>query len=166
MTELGPCCCRWGAAVSGEWPEFECFECPIHGGELSIESELCKRHKYESLVVPEMLDIISRAAVEYDQLPPERRPAWGPQTKEIEMPTPTGTRKPKEMTPIRMRMRDLPESFWDSYWFDLPMDGVASGPHVLAPHDRERMFEAIYMMGYADAQADSQGEGVPSHDAP
>lgn len=43
------CCCNWGAAVSGEWPEFECFKCPKHGGTLSIDTpkDMCKRHRKE-----------------------------------------------------------------------------------------------------------------------
>lgn len=43
------CCCRWGAAVSGEWPEFECAKCPVHQGEFALSHELCKRHVYRSL---------------------------------------------------------------------------------------------------------------------
>lgn len=37
------CCCNWGNAVSGEWPEFGCADCPIHQGGLG-EAERCKRH--------------------------------------------------------------------------------------------------------------------------
>ena len=38
------CCCRYGAAVSGEWPEFECGGCPRHGGGLFDTDGFCKRH--------------------------------------------------------------------------------------------------------------------------
>lgn len=37
------CCCGWGAAVSGEYPEFGCARCPIHQGDAG-EIELCRRH--------------------------------------------------------------------------------------------------------------------------
>lgn len=39
------CCCQYGAAVKGEHPEFECYECPRHGRTLALPDELCKRHK-------------------------------------------------------------------------------------------------------------------------
>lgn len=43
-----PCCCRYGAAVAGEWPEFGCHECPTHGHDAMTQpDELCKRHKKE-----------------------------------------------------------------------------------------------------------------------
>lgn len=38
------CCCDYGAAVSGEWPEFECDACPIHDQGLGQSGRLCKRH--------------------------------------------------------------------------------------------------------------------------
>lgn len=41
------CCCHMGAAVKGEWPEFECFKCPAHKSWLAQPHELCKRHKRE-----------------------------------------------------------------------------------------------------------------------
>jgi hypothetical protein len=41
------CCCSYGAAVSGEWPEFGCFACPIHKAGLAQVDELCKRHTRE-----------------------------------------------------------------------------------------------------------------------
>jgi hypothetical protein len=43
-----PCCCQMGAAVKGEWPEFECHRCPVHKGSFSFASELCKRHRREA----------------------------------------------------------------------------------------------------------------------
>lgn len=43
------CCCNYGCAVAGEWPEFGCFACPIHRGELASLEELCKRHKKQRL---------------------------------------------------------------------------------------------------------------------
>lgn len=39
------CCCSYGAAVSGEWPEFECFRCARHGGEFAAPDEMCRRHR-------------------------------------------------------------------------------------------------------------------------
>lgn len=46
------CCCNWGAAVGGggEHPEFECIDCPIHGGAFGPHSEMCKRHEKEFMV--------------------------------------------------------------------------------------------------------------------
>ena len=42
------CCCRWGAAVSGEYPEFGCAKCDIHQGGLGeTETELCRRHRHQ-----------------------------------------------------------------------------------------------------------------------
>jgi hypothetical protein len=41
------CCCSWGCAVSDEWPEFECYACPIHKAGLAQVDELCKRHTRE-----------------------------------------------------------------------------------------------------------------------
>lgn len=38
------CCCRWGSAVSGEYPEFGCAKCAIHQGGLG-ETDLCRRHR-------------------------------------------------------------------------------------------------------------------------
>ena len=53
------CCCRYGAAVSGEFPEMPCHKCPKpeHGGELAEPGELCKRHKGEAagFTIPEPL---------------------------------------------------------------------------------------------------------------
>lgn len=44
------CCCRWGAARGGEWPEFGCYRCPIHQGGLGEQpDELCKRHYLEKV---------------------------------------------------------------------------------------------------------------------
>lgn len=40
------CCCNYGAAVSGEWPEFECTLCPVHRGEgIAGDPALCRRHR-------------------------------------------------------------------------------------------------------------------------
>lgn len=39
------CCCRWGAAVAGEWPEFECIDCPIHKNAFMVADYVCKRHR-------------------------------------------------------------------------------------------------------------------------
>ena len=47
-SRLPQCCCRWGAAVRGEWPEFECSYCPKHGESNAIPS--CKRHLREYYV--------------------------------------------------------------------------------------------------------------------
>lgn len=47
MTDPNPCCCSFGSAVSGEWPEFECFKCPKHHGGFAQADEMCKRHKKE-----------------------------------------------------------------------------------------------------------------------
>lgn len=41
------CCCNYGAAVSGEYPEFGCAKCPIHKASLG-ETEVCKRHAKET----------------------------------------------------------------------------------------------------------------------
>lgn len=41
------CCCNYGCAVADEWPEFECYACPIHKAGLASPNELCKRHKRE-----------------------------------------------------------------------------------------------------------------------
>lgn len=42
------CCCNWGAAVKGEYPEFGCYACPVHKAGLGEQPhELCKRHKRE-----------------------------------------------------------------------------------------------------------------------
>lgn len=42
------CCCNYGAAIKGEWPEFECHRCVLHGGEFGTPDEMCKRHKREA----------------------------------------------------------------------------------------------------------------------
>lgn len=40
------CCCNYGAAVSGEWPEFGCYYCPRHQHSYGEQPhELCKRHR-------------------------------------------------------------------------------------------------------------------------
>lgn len=51
-----PCCCNYGSAVSGEWPEFECFRCPEHGGTIGRPTERCKRHTRKSDNQPSDLD--------------------------------------------------------------------------------------------------------------
>ena len=38
------CCCSWGAAIKGEWPEFECGACPVHKQGLGPVKERCRRH--------------------------------------------------------------------------------------------------------------------------
>lgn len=52
--ERAQCCCQWGAAVgarggvpSGEWPEFECADCPVHLEGLGPVTERCRRHRRE-----------------------------------------------------------------------------------------------------------------------
>jgi len=50
------CCCTWGAAVgkrhgvpSEEWPEFGCYQCPVHRAGMGEQpDELCKRHRDEA----------------------------------------------------------------------------------------------------------------------
>lgn len=39
------CCCNYGSAVSGEWPEFECFRCERHAGSFAQPDEMCRRHR-------------------------------------------------------------------------------------------------------------------------
>ena len=47
------CCCRAGAAVSGEYPEFPCHRCPVHGGEFDDgPDEMCRRHRSEAPAFP------------------------------------------------------------------------------------------------------------------
>lgn len=39
------CCCSWGAAVSGEEPEFPCADCPKHPLTVMREDGVrCRRH--------------------------------------------------------------------------------------------------------------------------
>jgi hypothetical protein len=49
QNHIGPitnCCCNYGLGVAGEWPEFECMQCPVHKGEgLMGDDRLCRRHK-------------------------------------------------------------------------------------------------------------------------
>lgn len=52
------CCCQYGAAVSGEFPEMPCYMCPQHGGELSMPDEACKRHTRESEQRTDTLDSV------------------------------------------------------------------------------------------------------------
>lgn len=40
------CCCRWGAARSGDYPEFVCARCPRHGDDVETTA-LCRRHTAE-----------------------------------------------------------------------------------------------------------------------
>lgn len=47
VADTRPCCCNYGAAVRGEWPEFECARCPRHVGGFAQPDEMCKRHKRE-----------------------------------------------------------------------------------------------------------------------
>lgn len=46
---VGDCCCKLGMSIKGEWPEFECFKCPVHKNafEMAQPNELCRRHKRE-----------------------------------------------------------------------------------------------------------------------
>lgn len=42
------CCCDWGCARggdNGEWPEFECKDCPVHCEGLGPIEDRCKRHR-------------------------------------------------------------------------------------------------------------------------
>jgi len=43
-----PCCCQMGAAVKGEWPEFECEKCPDHQSWFASMGYMCKRHRKEA----------------------------------------------------------------------------------------------------------------------
>jgi hypothetical protein len=40
-----PCCCLWGCAVAGEYPEFPCSLCPQHDNDLNDRYRTCRRHK-------------------------------------------------------------------------------------------------------------------------
>jgi hypothetical protein len=42
------CCCNWGFAISGEWPEFECRDCPLHLRGLGPVDHRCRRHRREA----------------------------------------------------------------------------------------------------------------------
>lgn len=42
------CCCSYGAAVSGEWPEFECDDCPKHQAAFGFTGYRCTRHRKEA----------------------------------------------------------------------------------------------------------------------
>lgn len=46
VTEFN-CCCVYGAAVSGEWPEFQRDCCEIHIEDYMKSGDLCKRHAQE-----------------------------------------------------------------------------------------------------------------------
>jgi len=40
------CCCNYGAAVAGEWPEFGCYLCEVHRHGMGEQpNEMCKRHR-------------------------------------------------------------------------------------------------------------------------
>jgi hypothetical protein len=46
------CCCDYGAAVSGEWPEFQKPCCRVHTDPIMCDipgkpEEMCKRHRAE-----------------------------------------------------------------------------------------------------------------------
>lgn len=48
------CCCSYGAAVAGEWPEFECFYCERHQNAFQMaspEGNCCKAHRRKHLVM-------------------------------------------------------------------------------------------------------------------
>ena len=44
MSVTKNCCCHWGAAVKGEYPEFDCRLCEVHQNGLGSSDHLCKRH--------------------------------------------------------------------------------------------------------------------------
>ena len=48
------CCCNYGAAVSGEWPEFQCRDCELHGTDFMHpdDQSRCKRHKRAAAAAP------------------------------------------------------------------------------------------------------------------
>jgi hypothetical protein len=63
------CCCSWGAAVGGlrggEWPEFECVDCPVHRNALQTADRRCRRHRrqlQESLNVTKQEILLRRIA--------------------------------------------------------------------------------------------------------
>jgi hypothetical protein len=39
------CCCSWGCAIKGEWPEFECYDCERHKNAFEMADRYCKKHK-------------------------------------------------------------------------------------------------------------------------
>lgn len=43
MSKPIDCCCNWGAARKGEWPEFECSACPVHDFDGTVD-EYCSAH--------------------------------------------------------------------------------------------------------------------------
>lgn len=48
------CCCTYGAAVSGEWPEFQCYHCARHTDPIMANpSNTCRRHAGLSVPVKE-----------------------------------------------------------------------------------------------------------------
>jgi hypothetical protein len=47
-----PCCCHYGAAVAGEWPEFECADCPVHQEAFGLVENRCRRHTLLFKAVP------------------------------------------------------------------------------------------------------------------
>lgn len=47
-TAIESCCCNYGLAIAGEWPENECSKCPRHGGSGFGSDFTCKRHRAES----------------------------------------------------------------------------------------------------------------------
>jgi hypothetical protein len=43
---MSRCCCNFGAAVKGEWPEFQCYYCERHTDPIMADPmDACKRHK-------------------------------------------------------------------------------------------------------------------------
>jgi hypothetical protein len=44
------CCCVYGAAVAGEWPEFDCNECERHGGAFGTSNHRCKFHRRQHAI--------------------------------------------------------------------------------------------------------------------
>lgn len=44
MSAKANCCCRFGAAVGGEWPEFRCPDCVYHTEDLLTHNR-CRKHQ-------------------------------------------------------------------------------------------------------------------------
>lgn len=42
------CCCTFGAAIRGEWPEFQCYYCQRHTNPIMAgPDDTCRRHKQQ-----------------------------------------------------------------------------------------------------------------------
>jgi hypothetical protein len=57
------CCCRFGAAVSGEYPEGPCPRCPTHTELPGDPRDTCRRHRQEDAA-----DLIERQQVKIEAL--------------------------------------------------------------------------------------------------